>query len=119
MSRGLPHSGTSAPTDPTSTRSATDGIRRILTPKVPGRYSVGFIYVGPKDDYGYNQAHAEGATLLFPTSFGYFDPHMLRVAEKYPKIEFRHCGGAVDEGQASQSSSIESAKTVRALLISA
>src|SRR5690554_6144562 len=70
--------------------------------------TVGFIYVGPKDDYGYNQAHAEGtaalkgiegitlieeenvpetvdvqktmesminldgATLLFPTSFGYF-----------------------------------------------
>ena len=90
---------------------------------------VGFIYVGPKDDYGYNQAHAEGAaavkslpgvklveeekvaetldvqktmqsmieldgaTLLFPTSFGYFDPHMLKVAEKYPKIEFRHAGG--------------------------
>ena len=90
---------------------------------------VGFIYVGPKDDYGYNQAHAEGAaivksipgvkvleeekvpetldvqktmqsmieldgaTLLFPTSFGYFDPHMLKVAEKYPKIQFRHCGG--------------------------
>ncbi|TGV74139.1 twin-arginine translocation signal domain-containing protein, partial [Mesorhizobium sp. M00.F.Ca.ET.149.01.1.1] len=23
--------------------------------------TVGFIYVGPKDDYGYNQAHAEGA----------------------------------------------------------
>lgn len=22
--------------------------------------AVGFIYVGPKDDYGYNQAHAEG-----------------------------------------------------------
>ena len=22
--------------------------------------TVGFIYVGPKDDYGYNQAHAEG-----------------------------------------------------------
>jgi basic membrane protein A and related proteins len=90
---------------------------------------VGFIYVGPKDDYGYNQAHAEGAaavksmsgatlieeekvpetldvqktmqsmieldgaTLLFPTSFGYFDPHMLKVAEKYGNIEFRHCGG--------------------------
>jgi len=90
---------------------------------------VGFIYVGPKDDYGYNQAHAEGAaivktmsgvkvleeekvpetldvqksmqsmveldgaTLLFPTSFGYFDPHVIRVAEKYPKIQFRHCGG--------------------------
>jgi len=90
---------------------------------------VGFIYVGAKDDYGYNQAHAEaaailkktlgvkiveeekvpetddvqktmesmiqldGATLLFPTSFGYFDPYMLRMATKYPKIEFRHCGG--------------------------
>jgi basic membrane protein A and related proteins len=90
---------------------------------------VGFIYVGAKDDYGYNQAHAEaaamlkkmpglkiveeekvpetddvqktmesmiqldGATLLFPTSFGYFDPYMLRMAKKYPKIEFRHCGG--------------------------
>jgi simple sugar transport system substrate-binding protein len=90
---------------------------------------VGFIYVGAKDDYGYNQAHAEaaamlkkmpgvkiveeekvpetddvqktmesmiqldGASLLFPTSFGYFDPYMLRMATKYPKIQFRHCGG--------------------------
>ena len=35
----------------------------------------------------------DGATLLFPTSFGYFDPYMLRMATKYPKIEFRHCGG--------------------------
>src|SRR5258707_52316 len=90
---------------------------------------VGFIYVGAKDDYGYNQAHAEaaamlkktpgvkiveeekvpetddvsktmesmieldGATLLFPTSFGYLDPYMLKMAAKYPKIQFRHCGG--------------------------
>jgi basic membrane protein A len=90
---------------------------------------VGFIYVGAKDDYGYNQAHAEaaamlkkmpgvkiveeekvpetddvsktmesmikldGATLLFPTSFGYFDPYMLKVAAKYKDIQFRHCGG--------------------------
>src|SRR5262245_55775428 len=90
---------------------------------------IGFIYVGPRDDYGYNQAHAEaaavlkkmagvkvveeekvpetvaveksmesminldGATLMFPTSFGYFDPHMLRMAAKFPKIQFRHCGG--------------------------
>jgi simple sugar transport system substrate-binding protein len=53
---------------------------------------VGFIYVGPRDDFGYNQAHAQGAvavqktmgsmitldgaTLLFSTSFGYFDPHV-------------------------------------------
>ena len=90
---------------------------------------IGFIYVGPKDDYGYNQAHAEaaamlkkmpgvkiveeekvpetddvsktmesmikldGATLLFPTSFGYFDPYMLKMAAKYPDVQFRHCGG--------------------------
>ena len=94
-----------------------------------GTLTIGFIYVGPKDDYGYNQAHAEaaaqvrkmpgvkvveeekvpetddvektmesmieldGATLLFPTSFGYFDQYMLRVAKKYPNIQFRHCGG--------------------------
>ena len=25
------------------------------------KVSMGFIYVGPKDDYGYNQAHSEGA----------------------------------------------------------
>jgi basic membrane protein A len=91
--------------------------------------TIGFIYVGPKDDYGYNQAHAEGAavlkamdgitvveeenvpetvdvqktmesminldgaTLLFPTSFGYFDPHMLAMAAKFPDVQFRHCGG--------------------------
>lgn len=91
--------------------------------------TVGFIYVGPKDDYGYNQAHAEGAAalksiegitlieeenvpetvdvqktmesminldgakLLFPTSFGYFDPHVLAMAKKYPDAQFRHCGG--------------------------
>src|ERR1700742_3114172 len=96
---------------------------------------VGFIYVGPKDDYGYNQAHAEaaallkkmpgvdiveeekvpetddvsktmesmiqldGATLLFPTSFGYFDPYMLKMAAKYPKIQFRHCGGLWQKDQ--------------------
>jgi len=96
---------------------------------------VGVIYVGPRDDYGYNQAQAQaaaalkkmpgvkvveqekvpetndvqttmasmieqdGASLLFPTSFGYFDPHMLRVAEKYPKVRFAHCGGMWTEGK--------------------
>src|SRR4051794_14014548 len=96
--------------------------------------TVGFIYVGPRDDFGYNQAHAEaaamlrkmsgvkvveeekvaetsdvqktmesminldGAALVFPTSFGYFDPHMLKVAQKYPDVEFRHCGGMFKAG---------------------
>lgn len=91
--------------------------------------TVGFIYVGPKDDYGYNQSHAEGAavvkkipgvkvveeervpetvdvqktmesminfdgaSLLFPTSFGYFDPHILTLAPKYKDVRFEHCGG--------------------------
>jgi basic membrane protein A len=96
---------------------------------------VGFIYVGPKGDYGYNQAHAEGAavvaampgvkireeenvpetnavektmesmvsldgaSLVFPTSFGYFDPHILKVAEKFPNVQFLHCGGMYQEGK--------------------
>jgi basic membrane protein A and related proteins len=88
--------------------------------------TVGFIYVGSRDDYGYNQAHAagaaalkklpnimvveeekvhetdavektmesminlDGATLLFPTSFGYYSPHVTKVAAKYPKLRFEH-----------------------------
>lgn len=88
--------------------------------------TVGIIYVGSRQDYGWNQAHAvgakalkeipgvkvveeenvpetaavqktmesminiDGATLLFPTSFGYFNPFMVDAAKKYPKIEFRH-----------------------------
>ncbi|MBC7729725.1 MAG: BMP family ABC transporter substrate-binding protein, partial [Microbacteriaceae bacterium] len=91
--------------------------------------SVGFIYVGPRDDYGYNQAHAEnvvlvkkmpgikvveeenvpetnavqktmqgmiaqdGATLLFPTSYGYFDPYVVALAAKEADVRFSHCGG--------------------------
>jgi simple sugar transport system substrate-binding protein len=88
--------------------------------------TVGLIYVGPRDDFGWNQAHAvaakalrvvpgvkvveeenvpetvavrktleamvqsDGASLVFGTSFGYFDPFMIEIAKKYPKIEFRH-----------------------------
>jgi basic membrane protein A len=97
--------------------------------------TVGFVYVGPRDDYGYNQAHAEGAaalkklpgvkvkeeenvaetldvqktmesminldgaTLLFPTSFGYFDPHILKVAAKNKDTTFLHCGGLYNEAK--------------------
>jgi basic membrane protein A and related proteins len=88
--------------------------------------TIGFIYVGPRDDFGWNQAHAvgakalkelpgvkvieeenvpetvavaksmesmillDGATLVFPTSFGYFDPFMIDAAKKFPNVEFRH-----------------------------
>lgn len=91
--------------------------------------TIGIIYVGPRDDFGWNQAHAvaasalkaapgvtvveeenvpetvavqktmelmiklDGAKLIFATSFGYFDPHMLDMAKKYPDVEFRHAIG--------------------------
>ncbi|MGV8841413.1 MAG: BMP family ABC transporter substrate-binding protein [Bauldia sp.] len=116
------------------------GALGVASPLISGRafaqgaLTVGFIYVGPRDDYGYNQAHAEGAaavkaipgvtvieeenvpesvavqrsmesmiefdgaTLLFPTSFGYFDPHVLAVAPRYPSVQFRHCGAVWQEG---------------------
>jgi basic membrane protein A and related proteins len=97
--------------------------------------TVGIIYVGPRDDFGYNQAHAEaaaqlkkipgvklveeenvpetqavqksmqgmisqdGATLLFPTSFGYFDPHMLALAARNTGVRFAHCGGLWTQGK--------------------
>jgi simple sugar transport system substrate-binding protein len=98
--------------------------------------TVGFIYVGSKADYGYNQAHAQGAKavsaalagvkvreeenvpetvavqktmesminldgakILFPTSFGYFEPHILNLAQKYPGVTFLHCGGLYSEGK--------------------
>jgi simple sugar transport system substrate-binding protein len=32
----------------------------------------------------------DGASLVFGTSFGYFDPYMIEAAKKYPKVEFRH-----------------------------
>ncbi|NJM96524.1 MAG: BMP family ABC transporter substrate-binding protein [Phormidesmis sp. RL_2_1] len=99
-----------------------------------GDVVVGFIYVGPKDDFGYNQAHAEGAqamatvpgikiveeasvpetaavletmrsmievdgaTVLFPTSFGYFDPYILELAVEFPEVQFFHAGGLYEEG---------------------
>ncbi len=95
---------------------------------------VGFIYVGPKDDFGYNQAHAEGAAamasvpgikileeasvpettavletmrsmieidgakVLFPTSFGYFDPYILELATEFPDVQFFHAGGLYQDG---------------------
>ena len=87
---------------------------------------VGFIYVGPRDDFGWNQSHAvaaatlkktpdikvieeenvpetdavaktiesmitfDNASLIFATSFGYFDPFMIEMARKYPKVQLRH-----------------------------
>ncbi|HEX7670167.1 MAG TPA: BMP family ABC transporter substrate-binding protein, partial [Polyangiaceae bacterium] len=41
----------------------------------------------------------DGAKVIFPTSFGYFDPHILKMAEKYPDVTFLHCGGLYTEGK--------------------
>jgi basic membrane protein A len=94
-----------------------------------GKVKVGFIFVGSKDDYGYNQAaylgseevekelgdkveviRAEnvpeteeasrvleqminnGATILFPTSYGHLQPAM-DVAKNHPECVFYHQGG--------------------------
>jgi simple sugar transport system substrate-binding protein len=38
----------------------------------------------------------ESASVLFPTSFGYFDPHIVKVAGKLPDVKFFHCGGLYD-----------------------
>src|SRR5207302_7590471 len=46
-----------------------------------------------------NMINLDGATMLFPTSFGYFDPHILKVAKQYPKVQFFHCGGMYTEGK--------------------
>jgi len=97
-----------------------------------GSLTVGFIYIGARDDYGYNQAHAQGAAavkkmpgvkiveeemvpdtvdvqktmksmieldgakVIFPTSFGYFEPHVLKLAKDYPDVLFVHCGALWD-----------------------
>ena len=97
--------------------------------------TVGVIYVGPRDDYGYNQAQAQaaaelkkmpgvkvveeenvpetaavqktmtgmiaqdGAALVIPTSYGYFDPHVLAIAAKFPDKRIAHCGGLWTEGK--------------------
>ena len=41
----------------------------------------------------------DGASLIFPTSFGYFSPHVIKVAKKYPKVRFAHCGGLWTKGK--------------------
>lgn len=115
---------TSTP-DTTSSPAASPAVADLV---------MGFIYVGPKDDFGYNQAHFLGkeglkdlnvktidqanvpetsevqevmrsmidqdkATVLFPTSFGYFDPHILKLAKDYPDVQFFHCGGLYDSSK--------------------
>ncbi|MBL6945667.1 MAG: BMP family ABC transporter substrate-binding protein [Rhodospirillales bacterium] len=32
----------------------------------------------------------DDAKMIYGTSFGYFDPHMIKLAKKYPDLHFRH-----------------------------
>ena len=45
----------------------------VFTAKAWAGDVIGFIYVGPKDDYGYNQAHALGAASVakLPVVYGH------------------------------------------------
>ncbi|MEJ2106473.1 MAG: BMP family ABC transporter substrate-binding protein [Acidiferrobacteraceae bacterium] len=106
----------------------------LRTAEAADKVNMGFIYVGSRDDYGYNQSHYQGKTevgklswvnafdqenvpetvevekvmesminldgaqVLFPTSFGYFNPHILKEAKKYPNVTFLHCGGLWKKG---------------------
>jgi basic membrane protein A len=111
---------------------ATGAAASLRVPSASGAAAlvVGAAYVGPKDDYGWNQGHAQGvaalkkidgvkvveeenvpetiqvqktmesmvnldgAGLIFATSFGYWE-HMLKVAAKYPKVQFLHAAPTV------------------------
>jgi simple sugar transport system substrate-binding protein len=45
-----------------------------------------------------NMIDQNGATVIVPTSFGYFDPHVLAVAKDYPDVQFFHSGTLWKEG---------------------
>lgn len=117
-----------------SSGSATPDTATTPTEAVNEPITLGFIYVGPKDDFGYNQAHAQaaanmaasfpwiklveeasipettavqesmrnmieqdGAKIIFPTSWGYFDPHSLKLAQEFPNVQFLHPNHPLEE----------------------
>jgi len=41
----------------------------------------------------------DGASVLFATSFGHFDPFTIDVARENPSVQFFHCGGLYDEAK--------------------
>ncbi|MGF6767725.1 basic membrane protein A [Paraburkholderia sp. GAS199] len=99
---------------------------RPLAAAAKEKVTVGMVYVGPRDDFGWNQSHAlaaqslrsvagvtvdeeenvpetiavrktmesmiqlDDASLIFGTSFGYFDPYMIELAKANPNVQFRH-----------------------------
>ena len=113
----------------------SDGSRQNVAQAAAPPLTIGFVYVGPKTDYGYNQAHAQGAaalaklpgvkileeekvpetmavqktmesminldgaTVVFPTSFGYFDPHILKDGGQVPERHVPALRRPVQEGK--------------------
>ena len=41
--------------------------------------------------------HQDGASVVFATSFGHFDPFTIEMARENPGVQFFHCGGLYDE----------------------
>ena len=113
----------------TTACSSTPGTSDSASGGTADKVGVGFIFIGTRDDYGYNQAAYEGslaveeqlgdrvtiyrqenipetseatraldqmiqqgATILFPTSYGHLDP-ALESAEEHPECIFFHQGG--------------------------
>ena len=118
------------PCGPTGTATVAEAVAAASASGDLSTYTakIGFIFVGPVDDFGYNyaanqgrlcieavlpnvetifaenvpeNAEAErimeqmirsGATIIFPTSYGHYDP-AIAVSEKYPEVTFLHMGG--------------------------
>jgi simple sugar transport system substrate-binding protein len=40
----------------------------------------------------------DGAKVIFPTSFGYFNPHVVEMAKQFPEVQFFHCSSLWQEG---------------------
>lgn len=41
----------------------------------------------------------DGASVIFATSFGYYDPFVVDMARENPRVQFFHCGGLYEEGK--------------------
>ncbi len=108
------------------TAALVSGVLSAGRARAAAELTIGVIYVGARDDFGWNQAHAvavkalkdvpgvkvveeenvpetdavsktiesminlDGAKLLLPTSFGYYNPFVLDEAKQFPDVQFRH-----------------------------
>jgi basic membrane protein A and related proteins len=112
-----------------SLAAGTAGVSAASIPllaRAAGDTTIGVVYVGSRQDFGWSQSHAvavkelkkvpgikvveeeqvpetasvaktiesmirlDDAKMIYGTSFGYFDPHMIKLAKKYPDVQFRH-----------------------------